>query len=197
MKILFASGNLHKKEELNKILKDHELVLPKELGLDMDVEETGSTYVENALIKANHLFKQGGGLPVLADDSGISVECLNGSPGVYSARYGDREAGRILSSEEKNQLLLKNIKGSSNRKAAFICCMALVMDSNKFITVQESFEGEITNEPYGDGGFGYDPIFYVPEFGKTAAELTEDEKNRVSHRGKAGARLASILKNYG
>lgn len=196
MKILFASGNPHKRDELGKILKGHELILPKELGLNMEVEETGTTYIENALIKAQHLYNQGTGLPVLADDSGISVEALNGAPGVYSARYGDKEAGRVLSSEEKNTLLLKNIKGETNRNAAFICCMALIIDSNRVITVQEAFEGVIAEEPYGNGGFGYDPIFFLPIFGKTAAELSDDEKNRVSHRGRAGEKISMIIKEY-
>lgn len=196
MKILFASGNPHKRDELGKILKGHELILPKELGLNMEVEETGTTYIENALIKAQHLYNQGTGLPVLADDSGISVEALNGAPGVYSARYGDKEAGRVLSSEEKNTLLLKNIKGETNRNAAFICCMALIIDSNRVITVQEAFEGVIAEEPYGNGGFGYDPIFFLPKFGKTAAELSDDEKNRVSHRGRAGEKISMIIKEY-
>lgn len=196
MKILLASGNPHKKEELNKILKNHQLVLPKELGINMDVEETGETYIENALIKAKALFEVSNGLPVLADDSGISVEHLNGAPGVYSARYGDKEAGRVLTSEEKNALLLENMKGAENRKAAFICCMAFFLDKHRVFTIQESFEGEVANEPYGEGGFGYDPVFYLPEYGKTAAELTDQEKNAISHRGKAGIALNKLLENY-
>ncbi|OQY39846.1 MAG: non-canonical purine NTP pyrophosphatase, partial [Spirochaetaceae bacterium 4572_7] len=104
MKILLASGNNHKKEELNKILKNHTLILPAELGITMDVEETGSTFLENSIIKAEALFELSQGLPVLADDSGIVVDALNGAPGIYSARYGDNEAGRILSSKEKYEL---------------------------------------------------------------------------------------------
>ena len=196
MKILLASGNPHKKEELNKILHKHTLILPNELGINMDVEETGSTYLENAILKAEALYKLSGGLPVLADDSGISVEALNGEPGVYSARYGFKEFGRDLSSEEKNNYLLDNLKEESNRKAAFICCMALILSKNRIFTIQESFEGEIALEPYGKGGFGYDPIFYVPSYKKTAAELTEDEKNRISHRGKAGFTLNRLLEIY-
>lgn len=196
MKILLASGNAHKKEELSKILSGHTLVLPKDLGIDMNVDETGSTYLDNAQLKAEALFKLSGGLPVLADDSGISVEYLNGKPGIHSARYGTKEHGRELTDKEKYEFLLKNMKGASNRKAAFICCMVLILDKNRFISIQESFEGEITTEPYGEGGFGYDPIFYVPELGKTAAELSDNEKNSVSHRGKAGSTLEKILKIY-
>lgn len=197
MKILFASGNSYKKNELNKILKDHELVLPKEIGIEMDVEETGLTYQENALLKAKELYKMSGGLPVLADDSGISVDALDGAPGIYSARYGDEEAGRVLSSQEKNALLLKNMKNKKSRKAAFICCMAFILDDHRFFTIQEAFEGEVAMKPYGKGGFGYDPVFYLPEYGMTAAELDEDEKNRISHRGKAGITLNKLLEIYG
>ncbi len=193
MKILLASGNPHKKDELSKILKGHTLILPKELGITMDVEETGSTYIENALLKAEALYEMSNGLPVLADDSGISVEHLDGAPGIHSARYGLKELGRDLSAEEKNTFLLENLKDVKNRKAAFICCMALIMDKNRIFTIQESFEGEVTTEAYGNGGFGYDPVFFVPEFKKTAAELTDDEKNKISHRGKAGTVLNKLL----
>lgn len=195
MKILLASGNPHKKEELNNILSEHILILPKDLGIIMDVEETGETYLDNALLKAQALYKLSGGLPVLADDSGISVEALNGKPGVLSARYGLKELGRELTSEEKNDFLLENMKFKQNKKAAFICCMVLIIDKNRIITVQESFNGEVTTKPYGNGGFGYDPVFFVPEFGKTAAELTDEEKNRVSHRGKAGIIMNRIINN--
>jgi len=196
MKILLASGNEHKKEELNSILSDHTLVLPKDLGLEMDVEETGDTYLENALLKAKALFKLSGGMPVLSDDSGISVDYLNGAPGIHSARYGESEFGRELSSKEKNALLLKNLEAVKNRDASFICCMVLILDKNRIFTVQESFNGVITTEEYGEGGFGYDPIFYVPDFNKTAAELSDEEKNRVSHRGRAGEGIKKLLELY-
>lgn len=193
MKILLASGNPHKKEELNKIFDQHTIILPKDLGIEMDVEETGSTYLDNALLKAQALYNLSGGLPVLSDDSGISVDALNGAPGVYSARYGLEELGKDLTSEEKNSFLLANMNNEKNRKAAFICCMVLILDKDRVFTVQESFNGLISTEPYGKGGFGYDPIFYLPEFGKTAAELTDEEKNRVSHRGKAGFLINLLL----
>jgi XTP/dITP diphosphohydrolase len=196
MKILLASGNPHKKEELNKILFNHTLILPSELGIEMDVEETGVTYQENAMLKAEALFKLSDGMPVLADDSGISVDALNGAPGVYSARYGLKELGKELSSEEKNLFLLKNLEGVKDRKAAFICCMALILDKNRVFTIQESFEGVISQEPYGKGGFGYDPVFYLPNLCKTAAELSDDEKNKISHRGRAGFTLKKLLEIY-
>lgn len=193
MKILFASGNSHKRDELNKILEGYTLVLPKELGIEMDVEETGSTYLENALLKAEALYKLSEGMPVLSDDSGISVDALDGAPGIYSARYGKKELGRDLSSKEQYEYLLKNMDGVENRSAAFICCMVLIIDKNRVFTIQESFEGEITESAFGEGGFGYDPVFNIPHLGKTAAELTDIEKNSVSHRGKAGYRLKKLL----
>lgn len=195
MKIVLATGNLHKRDELNKILSEHTLILPKDLGIDIDVEESGTTYIENSLIKAKELFKLCGGLPVLADDSGISVKALNGAPGVYSARYGEKEFGRELTASEKNSLLLKNMDGITDRSADFVCCMALILDENRIFTVQETFSGLVADRPYGNGGFGYDPVFFSPEFNKTAAELTDDEKNRVSHRGKAGKIINELLRS--
>lgn len=195
MKILLASGNPHKKEELNKIFDKHTIIMPKDLGIDIDVDETGSTYLENAMLKAKALFELSGGLPVLSDDSGISVEALNGAPGIYSARYGEDEFGRELTTEEKNNFLLANIKDKKNRNAAFICCMVLILDKNRIFSVQESFEGVVTKESYGKGGFGYDPIFYLPDLKKTAAELSEDQKNKISHRGKAGYSMNILLNN--
>lgn len=195
MKILLASGNPHKKEELSKILSNYTILLPKDLGIDMDVEETGTTYLDNALLKAQALYELSNGIPVIADDSGISVQALNGAPGVLSARYGLEETGKDLTSEEKNLLLLDNMNDIENRDAAFICCMVLIINKNRIYTIQESFEGVIAKEPYGNGGFGYDPIFYIPELKKTAAELSDSEKNRISHRGKAGLQINKLLES--
>ena len=195
MKILLASGNPHKKEELSKILSNYTILLPKDLGIDMDVEETGTTYLDNALLKAQALYELSNGIPVIADDSGISVQALNGAPGVLSARYGLEETGKDLTSEEKNLLLLDNMNDIKNRDAAFICCMVLIINKNRIYTIQESFEGVIAKEPYGNGGFGYDPIFYIPELKKTAAELSDSEKNRISHRGKAGLQINKLLES--
>jgi XTP/dITP diphosphohydrolase len=193
MKILLATGNTHKRDEIQSILTEHEILVPGDLNLKMDVEESGSTYQENSYIKAEHLYNIAGGIPVLADDSGISVDYLNGEPGIYSARFGDIEAGRILTQEEKNNLLLEKLKGVDTRKASFICCMTLILSPNRVYTIQEEFKGEITTEPYGGGGFGYDPIFMVPELGKTAAQLTAQEKNSISHRGRALKVLKRVI----
>ena len=192
MEILLASGNKHKKLEISEILNNHTIILPSEAGIDFEFEETGNTYFRNAYGKAEHLFKLTG-KPVLADDSGLSVPALNGEPGVFSARYGCKEAGRELSAEEKNTLLLKNMEGIHARNAFFVACMVLILDDYRFSSIQETFKGEIALSPYGKGGFGYDPVFFLKEYGKTAAELSSAEKNRISHRGKAGAGIKALL----
>jgi len=193
MKIIVATGNLHKIEELNRILTGHELLLPSDAGIEnWDCEETGSTYLANAMLKAESLYDSLQ-CPVLADDSGINVAALNGAPGIYSARYGSAEKGRNLESEERNLFLLENMKGAADREAWFTCCMVLILDKYRVFTAQETFHGMITETPGGTGGFGYDPLFFLEEYGKTVAELPGDLKNRISHRGRAGQRIQSIL----
>jgi XTP/dITP diphosphohydrolase len=173
MEILLATGNAHKKDELERILAPHRILIPSDIGVEFDPDETGDTYLENALIKAQALFEVSGGRPVLSDDSGLSVPALNGAPGVYSARYGYEEAGRELESWEQNALLIKRMQGfsGSRRLAFFVCCMVLIIDEYRVFTAQETFDGLITDKPSGRGGFGYDPVFYVPELQKTVAEL--------------------------
>ena len=185
MKVVLASKNKHKLEEIRQITDkfDIELILQSELGVDIDVEETGTTFEENSLIKAKAVM-EATGLPALADDSGIAVDALNGEPGVYSARYGFDESlddwGRLL-------LLLKNTEHvpDGQRQAKFVCVISLVMPDGKVIQARGEIHGELTREARGEGGFGYDPIFYYPPLGKTTAELTPEEKNAVSHRGNA------------
>jgi len=197
MEILLATGNAHKKDELERILAPHRLLIPAEIGVEFDPEETGDTYLENALIKARDLFESSGGRPVLSDDSGLSVPAMKGAPGVYSARYGSDEAGRELESWERNALLIEKMQEfeGSRRQAFFVCCMALIIDEYRVFTAQETFDGFITHEPSGRGGFGYDPIFYVPELQKTVAELDAGEKDRISHRGRAGVRIRALIDN--
>jgi len=192
MEIVLATGNLHKKEELAEILKGHKVLLPSDLNSSFDCVEDGETYLDNALIKARALYKIVK-RPVIADDSGISVPALGGAPGVYSARFGSEEAGRILESPERNQFLLKKMESTTDRQAFFVCSMVLMLDEYRIYTVQETFSGEIAHEPFGGGGFGYDPLFYLEEYGKTVAQLPSDVKNRISHRGKAGAALKEIM----
>lgn len=192
MEIVLATGNLHKKEELSEILKGHKILLPSDLNSSFDCVEDGITYLDNALIKARALYKVVK-RPVIADDSGISVPALNGDPGVYSARYGSKEGETPLESPERNAFLLKNMAEITDRKAFFVCSMVLMLDEYRIYTVQETFSGEIAFEPYGGGGFGYDPLFFLKEYGKTVAQLPADVKNRISHRGKAGASIKSIM----
>ncbi len=195
MELLLATGNLHKKQEFEKILPQYAIITPQEAGIEFSCDETGRSFSENALQKAEALFRVSG-KPVIADDSGLSVEALGGKPGIHSARYGDT-ADRILSSTEKYQLLLHQMQDMANRKAAFICSLVLMLTPEKFFLFQETCTGLISEKPSGIGGFGYDPVFYLPESGKTMAEISEAEKNTVSHRGKAGKALRLFLECYG
>ena len=185
MKVVLASKNPHKLVEISAILKplDVELVLESDLGVDVEVEETGSTFEENSFLKANAV-RKATGLPALADDSGIAVDALGGAPGVHSARYGADPAlddwGRLL-------LLLKNTEQvpDGQRQAQFVSVITLVYPDGRVIQARGEAHGELLREAHGEGGFGYDPIFYYPPAGKTFAELTAGEKNQVSHRAKA------------
>ena len=192
MEIVLATGNMHKKKELEQIFSSHTLLIPSDLCVKFDCDETGSTFMENALLKAETLYalvKR----PVLADDSGLCVNALGGAPGIYSARYGSTADGVVLSDTDRNLLLLKNMAGQTDRKAFFVCAMVLITAPYRVYSVQESFDGQIASSPYGGGGFGYDPVFIDALSGKTAAELTDIEKNSVSHRGKAGKVMSSLL----
>jgi XTP/dITP diphosphohydrolase len=249
MTIWFATGNAHKKAELSAILKTHgvdcRLLIPKDVGLDFDPEETGTSFHENALLKAGVLYAMldkarpalfSPGDPIIADDSGICVDALDGRPGIYSARYagaegarrsaafpdlcdsagaqktatvcqikregfspsgGRREnSGKKLEASERNSLLLKELGNAANRKARFVCAMVLMYNPDRFFIAQETMEGEIVKDmehAKGAGGFGYDPILFIPELGRTVAELSEEEKNTLSHRGKAGKIIAERL----
>ena len=197
MRVVLASKNKHKLEEISKItaLFDMELVLQSELGVDIDVEETGSTFEENSLLKAQAVM-EATGLPALADDSGIAVDALDGAPGIYSARYGFDDSlddwGRLL-------LLLKNTENvpDGSRQAQFVCVITLVMPDGKTIQARGEAHGELLRAPIGEGGFGYDPIFYYPPLGKAFAQLSAEEKNRVSHRAVALELFNEKLKEAG
>ena len=185
MKVVLASKNKHKLVEISKITEKFgmELVLQSELGVDIDVEETGTTFEENSLLKAQAVM-EATGLPALADDSGIAVDALNGEPGIYSARYGFDESlddwGRLL-------LLLKNTENvpDGQRQAQFVCVITMVTPDGQVIQARGEAHGELLREPVGTGGFGYDPIFYYPPLGRGFAELSAEEKNQVSHRAEA------------
>ena len=185
MKVVLASKNKHKLEEISQITRKFgiELILQSELGVDIDVEENGTTFEENSFIKADAVMKATG-LPALADDSGIAVDALNGEPGIYSARYGFDDTlddwGRLL-------LLLKNTEHvpDGQRKAQFVCVITMVTPEGQVIQARGEIHGELLRAPVGENGFGYDPIFYYPPYGKSTAEMSPEEKNQVSHRGNA------------
>jgi len=183
-KIVFATGNKGKVKEIQMILADLgvEVTTMKEEGIFVDVEENGTTYEENAMIKAREVAKYTDAI-VMADDSGLEIDYLNKEPGIYSARYmGEDTSYRI-----KNNNLIERLTGvpDEKRTARFVCAIAAVLPDGRELTARGVIEGRIGYEERGENGFGYDPIFYVPEFGKTTAELTEEEKNMVSHRGRA------------
>ena len=185
MKVVLASKNKHKLVEISKITEKFgiDLVLQSELGIDIDVEETGTTFEENSFIKAEAVMKASG-LPALADDSGIAVDALNGEPGIYSARYGFDES---LDDWGRLELLLKNTENvpDGQRQAQFVCVITLVTPEGQVVQARGEIHGELTRQPRGENGFGYDPIFFYPPQGKTTAELRPEEKNQVSHRANA------------
>jgi XTP/dITP diphosphohydrolase len=190
--IWFATGNPHKREELAAVLEGHEIRIPPEGSFDP--EETGASFLENALIKARALYRQVRS-PVIADDSGLCVDALGGRPGIFSARYGS--ASRPLDAGERNALLLGELESHSRRSARFVCAMVLLLAEDRFFVAQETLEGEIVRESRGSGGFGYDPLLYLPDRGCTVAELPQGEKNRISHRGKAARILREVLPSLG
>ena len=217
MEIFLATGNLHKKHEMQMLCEPNKITIPADIGLNFDPEETGKTFFENALIKAESLWKIVQ-KPVIADDSGICVDALDGKPGIYSARYCGRkfanstetEDGHNLSQTEQNTLLLEDVnltlqeKGldpnnPENRKCRYVCSIIMYLAKDKFLCAQETFEGVLINkieDSKGSKGFGYDPIVFLPEFNKTIAELTEEEKNKISHRGKAVKEVMAAFKQF-
>ena len=182
MKIVVATKNQGKMREIKAILSDekYEVLSMSDLGIDVEVEENSDTFTGNATKKAVEIMKLCNEI-TLADDSGLVVEALNGAPGVYSARY----AGEHGDDLQNNLLLLKNMENKTNRKAKFVCAMALAFPDGKIINVEGEFHGLIDYEMKGTGGFGYDVLFYLPEYGMTSAEISSEEKNKISHRSKA------------
>ncbi len=184
MRIIFATGNENKMKEIREILGDlgFEIVSMKEAGISVDIVEDGESFEENAMIKAEAVAKLCNGI-VLADDSGLEVDYLDKAPGIYSARF----MGEDTSYDIKNQAIIDKLDGvpKEKRTARFVCAIAAVLPSGKKISTRGTIEGMIGYEIKGENGFGYDPIFYVEEFGCTTAEISPQEKNRVSHRGNA------------
>lgn len=196
-RIIFATGNEHKMEEIRMILAD--LGMPilsmKEAGIDVDVVEDGTTFEENAMIKAKAIAKLAPGAIVLADDSGLEIDYLNKEPGIYSARY----AGVDTSYDIKNQMLLDRLQGVSDEKrtARFVCAIAAAFPDGSTEIVRGTMEGIIGHEIAGENGFGYDPIFYLPECGCTSAQLTPEKKNELSHRGAGLRAMRKIMEEKG
>lgn len=183
-KIIFATGNADKMREIREILSDldAEVVSMKEAGIQADIVEDGTTFEENAVIKATAISKLTGEI-VLADDSGLEIDYLNKEPGVYSARYMEEHTDYHI----KNANLIQRLEGvpDEKRTARFVCAIAAAFPDGRVKTVRGTMEGRIGYEEKGENGFGYDPIFYLPEYGCTSAELSMEEKNKISHRGKA------------
>ncbi len=193
MELFVATGNAHKLIELGPALPGQVLRSPADAGIEgFDVVEDGATFLENAVKKAVALHRLVG-KPSLADDSGLSVRALGGAPGVLSARYGSIDGRRKLEAAERNAYLLANMEAHEDRACAFVCCLVLVLAEDRVFAVQETCPGELLRAPRGSGGFGYDPVVYLPELGKSVAELAIGEKNRLSHRGRACARMAALL----
>ena len=188
-RIVFATGNAGKIKEIRMIMEDTglEVVSMKDAGIKADIEENGKTYEENALIKARAVAAFTKDI-VMADDSGLEIDALNKEPGIYSARYLGEDTPYSI----KNANLIQRLEGVPEEKRA----IAAVLPDGRELTTRATIEGRIGYEEKGTNGFGYDPIFYVPEFGKTTAELTEEEKNQVSHRGKALELMKEELKKY-
>ena len=194
MKIVLATGNKNKIKEIKEKFSSPgllEISSFQELDTIPEIDENASTFEGNALIKAEAICRLTG-LPAMADDSGLVIDALNGEPGVYSARYG----GDNLSDTEKNDLVLSKMEGipAEKRSARFICAIAIALPDSRNFTVEGVCHGFINSEPHGTNGFGYDPIFYIPEESRTMAQLTSEEKNRISHRGRALEKAFEIIK---
>ena len=193
MKFVLATQNQKKLREMSDILSGFgvEVVTPKSLGIDLEVEETGTTFAENAMLKAKAICAAAD-LPAIADDSGLCVDALAGAPGVYSARYG----GEGLDDVGRYRLLLENLRGQGSRTAHFACAIACAFPNGDTLTAEGKVEGTIAFAPMGEGGFGYDPIFFYPPLRKTFGQLTAEEKHGISHRGKALEVFVKDLATY-
>ena len=200
-KVIFATGNAGKMREIRMILADLELygepveiLSMKEAGIEADIVEDGKSFLDNAQIKAKAVSEFAPGAVVLADDSGLEIDYLNKEPGIYSARY----MGENTPYSVKNQNLIDRLSGvpDEERTARFVCAIACVLPDGSILHTEAAIEGRIGYEQKGQNGFGYDPIFQVPEYGRSTAELTNEEKNRISHRGKALRAMKEQLENY-
>ena len=216
MKIFLATGNKNKKKEMAEILSAHEIVTPSDEGIEFDPDETGTTFYENSLIKAKALYDIVH-TPVIADDSGICVDALGGSPGIYSSRYAGPDFpkgtpdGHKITQEEQNIFLIQQLNDAIKngklppaqyingpRSCHYTCAMVLYCGGDRLFVAQETFEGTLIDDiknQAGTGGFGYDPIVFLPQYGKTVAQITAEEKNAISHRGKAVRIIQKIIEH--
>ena len=204
MRVLLATNNPHKQIELAAILHDSHVTGPGDWGIDAAVDETGASFLENAMLKARAIRaelvrvapRDARDIIVIADDSGLCVDALEGAPGIYSARFGSPDGGRTeLDSATRNRLLLDSLAGEQTRSARFVCCMVAILAAERIVAAQETWEGSIAEQPsIATGGFGYDPVFVVPDRGCTAADLPPSVKNTISHRGRAAAVLSASLR---
>ncbi len=194
MKFVLASKNPHKLTEMHRILGELgvEVVVESDVGVDLDVEETGETFEENSLLKAKAVM-EATGLPAIADDSGLCVTALNGAPGVYSARYGGEDKGGYA---HRYELVLEALKGQLDRSAKFVSVVTACFPGGDVLTARGECPGTIAYAPQGDNGFGYDPVFFFPALRKTFAQMTPEEKNSISHRGRALEKFKGELEGY-
>lgn len=190
MELILATRNKNKLKEFKEIFTEINLLSLDDIGFKGELIEDGNSFIENSLKKCLNVYNVTK-LPVMADDSGLCVEALNDEPGVYSARYG----GKNLTDKERYMFLLKNLEGFNNLNASFVCALVLLINPNRVYIIQEEIKGLITFQPRGENGFGYDPIFFLPEYNKTMAELPLDLKNKISHRAKASKIMKEILNN--
>lgn len=204
-KLYLATGNEHKRQEMRQLLPDYEIRIPGDDGIDFNPNEDGGSFHENSLIKARALWEIVHEA-VIADDSGICVDALDGAPGIYTSRYAGpdfprgRPDGAKIPQAEQNALLIEQLNrtGSKNRKCRYVCAMTLLLSPDRFFVAQETFEGELiesAENQAGTGGFGYDPIVFLPRHNMTVAQIGAEEKNRISHRGKAVRAIAEILRS--
>jgi XTP/dITP diphosphohydrolase len=194
IELVLASNNPHKHREFARLFPGFGILTPRDAGVELSFPEKGGSFLENAHGKAMALHTLVHA-PVIADDSGLCVRALGGAPGIRSSRYGAQRDDALLEAPRRNAYLLDQMEGMSDREAYFVCCLVLLLDGERFLIAQETARGLVAHAPRGDNGFGYDPLFLLPELGRTMAELEDREKDRVSHRGKAARRIRAALES--
>ena len=192
--LLLASNNDHKHREFVRLFSGVKILVPRDLGIDFDFPEDEDTFFANARGKAVALHRLAG-RPVIADDSGLCVDSLGGEPGIRSARYGSQPGTAPLEAPRRNRYLLDRMNGITERSAHFVCCLVVVLGGDRWLAAQETVPGVIAAEPRGTNGFGYDPLFFLPDRGQTMAQISDAEKDRISHRGRAARRILAVLRD--